>query len=66
MKCKVCLTNMTSFYDKMREKIIDEGKALDVIYLDFYKIFHTVSDCIQLEKLAARALDNCTVRKVKN
>lgn len=65
MKCKVCLTNMTHFYDKMI-CLIDEGKALNVIYLDFYKIFHTVSDCIQLEKLAARALDNCTVRKVKN
>lgn len=56
---------MTSLCDKMT-CLLDEGEAVDVIYLDFCKTFDTVAHCIQLEKLAVHALDSFTVHKVKN
>ncbi|KAK4813811.1 hypothetical protein QYF61_026415 [Mycteria americana] len=59
-----CLTNLISFYDKVT-RLVDEGKAVDVVYLDFSKAFDTVSHSI-LEKLAAHGLDGCTLRWVKN
>ncbi|KAK4828307.1 LOW QUALITY PROTEIN: hypothetical protein QYF61_025319 [Mycteria americana] len=59
MKRRSCLTNLISFYDKMT-RLVDEGKAVDVVYLDFSKVFDTVSYSILLEKLAAHGLDGCT------
>ncbi|GAB0175699.1 mitochondrial enolase superfamily member 1 [Grus japonensis] len=65
MKGRSCLTNLISFYDKVTH-LVDEGKAMDVIYLDFSKAFDTVSHSIHLEKLAAHGLDGHTVCWVKN
>ncbi|GAB0194988.1 mitochondrial enolase superfamily member 1 [Grus japonensis] len=65
MKGRSCLTNLISFYDKVIH-LVDEGKAVDVVYLDFSKAFDTVSHSILLEKLAAHGLDGCTLRWVKN
>ncbi|KAK4821004.1 hypothetical protein QYF61_010735 [Mycteria americana] len=50
MKGRSCLTNLISFYDKVSHSV-DEGKAVDVVYLDL--------------KLAAHGLDRCTLRWVK-
>lgn len=36
---------------------MDEGEAADIIYLDFSKVFDTISHTILLEKLAAHGLD---------
>ncbi|KAK4831995.1 hypothetical protein QYF61_020378 [Mycteria americana] len=47
-------------------RLVDEGKAVDVVYLDFRKAFDTVSHSILLEKLAAHGLHGCTLRWVKN
>ncbi|KAK4832893.1 hypothetical protein QYF61_026443 [Mycteria americana] len=52
-------------YDKVTH-LVDEGKAVDVVYLDFSKAFDTVSHSILLEKLAAHGLDGWTLRWVKN
>ena len=65
MKGKSCLTNLISFYDKVT-RLVDEGKAVDVVYLDFSKAFDTVSHSILLEKLAAHGLDRRALRWVKN
>jgi len=45
---------------------VDEGKAVDVIHLDFSKAFDTDSHSILLEKLAAHGLDGCTLCWIKN
>jgi len=63
-KGRSCLTNI-SFYDKVIS-LADEGKAVDDVYLDFSKVFDTISDSILLEKLAARGLDGHTLRWLKN
>ena len=65
MKGRSCLTNLISFYDWVT-RLTDEGKAVDVVYLDFSKAFDTVSHSILLGKLAARGLDSFTLRWVRN
>ncbi|GAB0210264.1 mitochondrial enolase superfamily member 1 [Grus japonensis] len=65
MKGRSCLTNRISSYDQVIHSV-DEGKAVDVVYLDFSKAFDTVSHSILLEKLAVHGLDGRTLRWVKN
>jgi len=65
MKGRSCLTNLISFYDQVTH-LVDEGKAVDVVYLDCSKAFDTVSHSIVLEKLAAHGLDRCTLHWVKS
>ncbi|KAK4825198.1 hypothetical protein QYF61_025126 [Mycteria americana] len=65
MKGRSCLTNLISFYDKVT-RLVDEGKAVDVVYLDVSKAFDTVSHSILLEKLAAHGLNECSLCWVKN
>ena len=45
---------------------MDEGKSVDVVYLDFSKAFDTVSHGILLGKLASDGLDRYTLGWVKN
>ena len=63
MKGRSCLTNLITFWVT---RLVDEGKAVDVVYLDFSKAFDTVSHSILLGKLAARGLDRYTLLWVRN
>jgi len=65
MKGSSCLTNRISCYDQVIH-LVDEAKAVDVIYLDYSKAFDTVSHSILLEKLVAHGLDRCTLCWVKH
>ncbi|GAB0209165.1 mitochondrial enolase superfamily member 1 [Grus japonensis] len=64
-KGKSCLTNSISFYDKVTH-LVDEGKAVDVVFLDFSKAFDTVPHSILLDKLSNCEMSRYTVRWVKN
>ena len=64
-KGKSCLTNLIAFYDGMTAWI-DEGGAVDVVYLDFIKAFDTVSHNILLGKLRKCGLDEWSVRWTEN
>ncbi|GAB0181371.1 mitochondrial enolase superfamily member 1 [Grus japonensis] len=64
-KGRCCLTNLISFYDKVT-CLVDEGKAVDVVYQEFSKAFDTISFSILLEKLAAHGLDGHMLCWVKN
>ena len=44
---------------------VDDGKAVDVVYLDFSKAFDTLSHSILVEKLAAHGLDRYTLHWIK-
>ena len=51
---------MISFYDLVT-RLVDEGKAADVVYLDLIRAFDTISHSIFLQKLAVRGLDRYTL-----
>ena len=64
-KRRSCLTNLISFYDPVT-RLVDEGKAVDVVYVDFIKAFDTVCHCILLQKVAFRGLDRYSLGWVRN
>ncbi|PKU46025.1 rna-directed dna polymerase from mobile element jockey-like [Limosa lapponica baueri] len=62
---KMCLTNLIAFYDVITGWL-DEGRAADVIYLDFSKAFDTVSHNILIRKLRKCGPDEGAVSWVKS
>ncbi|CAM5082368.1 unnamed protein product [Natator depressus] len=64
-KGKSCLTNLIAFYDEITGSV-DEGKAVDVLFLDFSKAFDTVSHSILASKLQKYGLDEWTIRWIES
>jgi len=64
-KAKSCLTNLIPFYDGMTGWV-DEGRAMDVVYMDFSKAFDTVSHNILPGKHRKCGLDEWSERWIEN
>ncbi|CAM5114249.1 unnamed protein product [Eretmochelys imbricata] len=64
-KGKSYLTNLIAFYDEITGSM-DEGKAVDVLFLDFSKAFDTVSHSILASKLKKYGLDEWTIRWIES
>ncbi|CAM5108800.1 unnamed protein product [Eretmochelys imbricata] len=64
-KNKSCLTNLIAFCDEITGSV-DEGKAVDVLFLDFTKAFDTVSHSILASKLKKYGLDEWTIRWIES
>ena len=65
MQGRSCLTNLISFEGKV-SRLVDEGVAVDVFYLEFSKAFDTVSHSLLPETLTARGLDGHSFCWVEN
>lgn len=50
----------------LSNSLVDEGKAMNVVYLGFSKVLDTVSHSILLQIVAARGLDVWTICYLKN
>ena len=50
-----CLTNLLEFFEKVTQEL-DDGKAVDLVYLDFCKAFDKVPHCRLVKKLEAHGI----------
>lgn len=62
---KSCLTNLIGFYDKM-DGSTGEGRAAEVLYLDFNKVFDIICHSILIVKLVRYSLNKWTTLQVEN
>ena len=56
-----CLTNLISFYDEITHPV-DQGKPADGIFLNFSRVFDTVSHRILLDKMSSTQLNKNITR----
>lgn len=59
-----CLTNLVSFYYNVLH-LVDQGKAVDIIFLDFSNAFDAVSNSIILDKTPSIQLNKTIMQWVR-
>ncbi|TRZ19228.1 hypothetical protein HGM15179_007901 [Zosterops borbonicus] len=64
-KSKSCLTNLFGFYD-VTATWMEDGRAVDIVYLDFFKSFNPVSHYILIGKLRNWGLWEWMMRLIEN
>ncbi|KAK4823871.1 hypothetical protein QYF61_007627 [Mycteria americana] len=64
-KGKLCSTNLIAFYDKVT-CLVNEGKVVDVVFLDFSKAFDTVPLSTLLDKLSSCGISGFRMHRMKN
>ncbi|CAM4596620.1 unnamed protein product [Lepidochelys kempii] len=64
-KSKSFLTNLIAFYDEITGSV-DEGKAVDALFLEFSKTFDMVFHSILASKLKKYGLDEWTIRWIES
>jgi len=64
-KGKSCLSSLINFYSE-KAGLVDEGRAVDIVYLDSSKAFVYVSHNILTDKLLMYGLDEQTVKWIEN
>jgi hypothetical protein len=62
---KSCATNLVKFMDTVT-KAVDDGKPVDIFYLDFAKAFDKVPKHRLMKKLRAKGLDEKAARWIEN
>mgnify|MGYP003529753736 FL=1 len=61
---KSCLTNLLEFFEEVT-KALDNGEAVDLVYLDFAKAFDKVPHCRLVKKLEAHGLGGNVLNWIK-
>lgn len=59
------MTNLFAFYIEL-DALLSEGGAIDVVYLDSCKAFHTISHNLTVDKQMKYRLDKGIVRWTEN
>lgn len=62
---KSCFSQLIVFYNELTN-LMDKTRALDIVHLDFSKVFDTVSDTILVDKLTKYRLGKCTFQWTQN
>jgi len=65
MPGKSCATNLVLFLDKVT-KAVDEGKSVDIFYLDFAKAFDKIPRQRLLKKLREKGINRDIVKWIEN
>ncbi|CAM4525236.1 unnamed protein product [Caretta caretta] len=64
-KGKSCLTNLIAFYDEITGSV-DEGKEVDVFFLDFSKAFDTIFNLLATILWEKYGLDEWTIKWIES
>ena len=62
---KSCLTNLIEFFERVTKKV-DEGSAVDVVYMDFSKAFHKIPHGRLLHKVKSHRIQGEVAKWIQN